>query len=161
SFKEIPEDRKWCLSSKRNVEDVLYAYTLKLKAENPAHSFIIDTSDDNIKNLFNENEWEEIMNVNKKVVQPLTNKYESLKNRLMQPHAKGWYAVNIWGMLIDKAFLNVPDIDLVRDETCSVASINNYEYGGIEVAKTCRDPHERKQLGDSLKLTKLLKDIFH
>ncbi len=223
------------------MEDVLYAYASKLKVENPAHSFIIDTSDDNIKNLFNENEWEEIMNVNKKVVPAidkyvgkhlmnykkktpsemrahvmkpwlnttyniedhfdlqyihmvfshLLDEYESPKNRLMQPHAEGWYAVNIWGMLIDKAFLNVPDIDLVRGETCSVASsnrrnddemykikgnrkalghridgivqniVNNYEYGGIEVAKTCRGPHDRKQLGDSLKLTKLLKDIFH
>jgi len=95
------------------------------------------------------------------------------------------------GVLIDKAFLNILDIDLVRGETCSVASsnrrnddeiyrmkgnrkalghringiiqniVNNYEYGGIEVTKTCQGPHDRKQLGDSLKLTKLLKDIFH
>ncbi|CAG8759656.1 2596_t:CDS:2, partial [Acaulospora morrowiae] len=181
---------------------------------------------DNIKNLFSQVEWKEIMNVNKKTVPAIdkdigthlmsykkktpsemrkiilifntfiwffhvywTN--ESPKNRLMQPHAEGWYAVNIWGILIDKAFLNVSDIDLVRGETCSVASsnrrnddemyivkgnrkalghridgivqnlVNNCEYGGIEVAKTCQGPHDRKQLGDSLKLTKLLKDMFH
>ena len=241
SFQEITEERKWCLSSKRNVKDVLYAYASKLQVEKLAHSFIIDTSDDNIKVLFNKTEWDEIMNVNKKTVPAidknigthlmnykkktpsemrayvmktwlnttysrenhfdfqyihmvflhLLDEYESPKNRLMQPHAEGWYAVNIWDVLIDKAFLNVSDIDLVRGETCSVASsnrrnddeiyrmkgnrkalghringiiqniVNNYEYGGIEVTKTCQGPHDRKQLGDSLKLTKLLKDIFH
>ncbi|CAG8479690.1 11046_t:CDS:1, partial [Acaulospora colombiana] len=54
----------------------------------------------------------------------LLDEYEFPKNRLVQPHAEGWYAVNIWGILIDKAFLNVPSIDLVRGETCSVASSN-------------------------------------
>src|SRR6185369_4429561 len=81
--------------------------------------------------------------------------------------------------------------EVVRGETCSIASsnrkndnkiykikgerkafghridgifqntVNNYEYGGIEVAKTCQGQHDRKQLGDTLKLAKLLKDIFH
>ncbi|RIB09808.1 hypothetical protein C2G38_240010 [Gigaspora rosea] len=68
SFQKITEERKWHLSSGRKVEDVLYAYTLKLEYEQPAHSFIIDTSDDNIKNLFTKKEWEEIMNSNKKTV---------------------------------------------------------------------------------------------
>ena len=89
--------------------------------------------------------------------------------------------------MIDKAFLNVRDIELVRGDSASVASgnrkknnrnkakkgtsgrrpdgifkstVNNHEYGGIEVAKTCQGPHDKKQLGDSLKLGKLLKDMF-
>jgi len=41
------------------VEDVLYAYASKLKVENPAHSFIIDTSDNNVKDLFTKTKWEE------------------------------------------------------------------------------------------------------
>ncbi|CAG8632796.1 3026_t:CDS:2, partial [Acaulospora colombiana] len=241
SFQKITEERKLHLSSGRKVEDVLYAYALKLEYEQPAHSFIIDTSDDNIKNLFTKKEWEKIMNNNKKtvpgidenmakhllkykkktpsemrahVMKPwletiyrqeqhfdyqyihqvftyLLDEYESPKNRLAQPHAEGWYAVNIWSILIDKAFLNIPNIELVRGETCSITSsnrkndgemyrikgqrkalghridgifqntVNDYEYGGIEVAKTCQGPHDRKHLGDSLKLTKFLKDIFY
>ncbi len=44
-------------------------YSLCIHVENAScHFFIIDTSDDNIKNLFNKTEWEEIMNVNKKTV---------------------------------------------------------------------------------------------
>ncbi|CAG8537840.1 9160_t:CDS:1, partial [Dentiscutata heterogama] len=241
SFQKIAEERKWHLSSGRNVEDVLYAYASKLEYEQPAHSFIIDTSDNNIKNLFTKTEWEEVIGTNKKtapaidkvlvehllsykkksplemrthIMKPwlnttynreehfdfqyihqvfshLLDEYESSKNRLMQPHAEGWYAINVWSILIDKTFLNIPDIELVRGETCSVASsnrknddemyrikgqrkalghridgifqntVNDYEYGGIEVAKTCQGPHDRKYLGNSLKLTKLLKDIFH
>ena len=128
------------------MKDVLYAYASKLQVEKLAHSFIIDTSDDNIKVLFNKTEWDEIMNINKKTVSAidknigthlinykkktpsemrayvmktwlnttysrenhfdfqyihmvflhLLDEYESSKNRLMQPHAEGWYAVNIW-----------------------------------------------------------------
>jgi len=48
TFQEISEDKKWRLSSsQRNVEDVLHAYALKLEKEQLAHSFIVDTSDDN------------------------------------------------------------------------------------------------------------------
>ncbi|CAG8606884.1 9285_t:CDS:2, partial [Diversispora eburnea] len=227
SYQNIMEDRKWRLSSGRNVEDVLYVYASKLEYEQSAHSFIVDTSDDDIKNLFTEEEWEEITNANKKAVPSidknlvehllkykkktisemrahvmnpwltttynpeqhfnyqyvhlvftyLLDEYESPKNRLMQPHTEGWYATNIW--------------KLVRGEKCSIASsnrvnddgmyrakgqrkafghkidgifqntVNSHEYGGIEVAKTCQGPHDRKHLGDSLKLSKLLKDIFH
>lgn len=43
---------------------------VRIKFENrgTGYSFIIDTSDDYIKNLFSEIEWEEIMNVNKKTI---------------------------------------------------------------------------------------------
>ncbi|CAI2185302.1 102_t:CDS:2, partial [Funneliformis geosporum] len=144
------EESKWCLSSKRNVEDVLYTYATKLKIEKLVHSFIIDTTDGNIKNLFSEAEWKEIMNVNKKTVlaidKDIGTHLMSYKNKTpseMRAHImKLWlnttynienhfdfqyihmYAVNIWGILIDKAFLNVPDIDLVRGEMCSVTSSN-------------------------------------
>ena len=238
TFQEISEDKKWRLSSsQRNVEDVLHAYALKLEKEQLAHSFIVDTSDDNIRGLFSEIEWREIMSVNKKTVPAIDRKlgehllkykkktpsamrmhimkpwlsgtynidehfdfqyvhqvfsylldeYESPKNQLLQPHLEGWYAINIWSIMIDKAFLNVQDIELVRGDSASVASgnrkknnrnkaekgtsgrrpdgifkstVNNHEYGGIEVAKTCQGPHDKKQLGDSLKLGKLLKDMF-
>ncbi|KAF0551172.1 hypothetical protein F8M41_023588 [Gigaspora margarita] len=56
SFQKIAEERKWHLSSGKNVEDVLYAYASKLEYEQPAHSFIIDTSDNNIKILFTKTE---------------------------------------------------------------------------------------------------------
>ncbi|CAG8628021.1 1095_t:CDS:2, partial [Diversispora eburnea] len=136
-------DRKWCLSSGRNVEDVLYVYASKLEYEQPAHSFIVDTSDDDIKNLFTKEEWEEIMNANKKAVPTTTynpeqhfnyqyvhlvftyllDEYESPKNRLMQPHTEGWYATNIWSILIDKAFLNIPNVELVRGRRWDIRSM--------------------------------------
>ena len=50
----------------RKVEDVLYSYASKLKYEQSALSFIIDTSDNDIKKLFTKEEWDEIMNTNKK-----------------------------------------------------------------------------------------------
>ncbi|RHZ44380.1 hypothetical protein Glove_735g5 [Diversispora epigaea] len=40
----------------RNIKDVLYMYMSKLEYEQPAHSFIVDTSDDDIKNLFTKEE---------------------------------------------------------------------------------------------------------
>ncbi|CAG8814122.1 30182_t:CDS:2, partial [Racocetra persica] len=181
---------------------------------------------DNIKNLFGNKEWNEILNTNKKrapgidenlakhllnykkntpsemreqVMKPwfqtmynqeqhydyqyihqvfthMLDEYESPKNRLTQQHSEGWYATNIWSMLIDKAFLNVLNIELVCEDTCSIASsnrkndnelykikgqrkaigrridgifkntVNGYEYGGIEVSKICQGPHERKNL---------------
>ncbi|CAG8801879.1 19665_t:CDS:2 [Gigaspora margarita] len=199
SFQKIAEERKWHLSSGKNVENVLYAYASKLEYEQPTHSFIIDTSDNNIKNLFTKTEWEESPSeMRTHIMKPwlnttynreehfyfqymhqvfshLLDEYESSKNRLMQPHAEGWYAINVWSILIDKIFLNIPNIELVRDvqdkgpekalghriDGTFQNTVNDYEYGGIEVAKTCQGPHDRKCLGDSLKLTKLLKDIFH
>ncbi|CAG8478246.1 13824_t:CDS:2, partial [Ambispora leptoticha] len=74
-------------------------------------------------------------------------------------HLEGWYTINIWSIMIDKAFLKVQDIELVRGDSASVASgnrkknnrnkaekgtsgrrpdgifkstVNNHEYGGIE-----------------------------
>ncbi|KAG9296444.1 hypothetical protein G9A89_015036 [Geosiphon pyriformis] len=74
----------------------------------------------------------------------LLDECESPKNRLMQPHAEGWYAIDIWSILIDKAFLNIPNIELVRHrkalgrriDSIFQNTVNGYEYGGIEVAKT-------------------------
>lgn len=50
----------------------------------------------------------------------LLDEYESSKNRLMQPHAEGWYAINVWSILIDKIFLNIPNIELVRGESVAL-----------------------------------------
>ncbi|KAG9296445.1 hypothetical protein G9A89_015037 [Geosiphon pyriformis] len=66
AFQKIEKERKWHLSSGRSVEDLLYAHSSKFEYEQPVHSFIVDTSDDNIKNLFIKKEWEEIMNTNRK-----------------------------------------------------------------------------------------------
>ncbi|CAG8776728.1 13259_t:CDS:2, partial [Ambispora leptoticha] len=100
----------------------------------------------------------------------LLDEYESPKNQLLQPHLEGWYAINIWSIMIDKAFLNVQDIELVRGDSVSVASGNRKKKAekgtngrrpdGIFKTKTCQGPHDKKQLGDSLKLGKLLKDMF-
>ncbi|CAG8680021.1 12189_t:CDS:2 [Acaulospora colombiana] len=183
-----------------------------MEIEKPAHSFIIDTTDDNIKNLFSETEWDGIMNVNKKtvpaidkdigthlisykkktpsemrahVMKPwlnttynvedhfdfqyihmvfshLLDEYESPKNRLVQPHAEGCVASSnrrnddeMYTVKGNRKALGHRIDGIVQN------LVNNCEYGGIEVAKTCQGLHDRKQLGDSLKLTKLLKDIFH
>jgi len=43
------------------VEDIIYKYGSTLKHENLVHSFVLDTDDKKIRNLFSENEWNEIL----------------------------------------------------------------------------------------------------
>ncbi|KAI8972122.1 hypothetical protein BDB01DRAFT_909472 [Pilobolus umbonatus] len=57
---------KWKLDSGRNVEDALYKYGLKLKEDDPVFSFILDTADPNIKQLFTDEEWKEINDTKRK-----------------------------------------------------------------------------------------------
>ncbi|RUP06167.1 hypothetical protein BC936DRAFT_140443, partial [Jimgerdemannia flammicorona] len=57
-------DRKWKLPSGKYIEDVLYEYAKKLPYESPVHSFIIDTSNATVMDLFNDEDREQIMTHN-------------------------------------------------------------------------------------------------
>ncbi|KAI8878659.1 hypothetical protein K501DRAFT_277275 [Backusella circina FSU 941] len=70
-FKKMKEENKWKLRSERVVEDILYSYEADLEREkfllinvfylsSAVHSFIIDISDSQVKNLFTDDEWAEI-----------------------------------------------------------------------------------------------------
>ncbi|CAG8463946.1 2762_t:CDS:2, partial [Racocetra persica] len=59
SFQKIDEERKWHLSSGRNVEDILYVYMSKLEYKQLAYSFIIKFSistKDALQSLVNSND---------------------------------------------------------------------------------------------------------
>ncbi|KAI8595680.1 hypothetical protein EDD21DRAFT_280200, partial [Dissophora ornata] len=51
----------WILSSGTVVDDVLWEYALSLQTETAIHSFVIDCGNSRVKNLFKENDWNEII----------------------------------------------------------------------------------------------------
>lgn len=53
-YHKIRPENKWKLPSGKFVEDVLYKYTQNLEYESYLHSFIIDTSDKIVMNLFSD-----------------------------------------------------------------------------------------------------------
>ncbi|CAG8698903.1 15023_t:CDS:2, partial [Racocetra persica] len=104
-------------------------------------------------------------------------------------HSKleGWYEVNVWGRLIDPAFDNLLNIDLVRGEGMSLASSDRknfkrsldtrkkvgrkgdgvfrlhkdrLEFGIIEAGRKWEGQAGSKYLSDSLKASKMLKDML-
>ncbi|PKK66704.1 hypothetical protein RhiirC2_753047 [Rhizophagus irregularis] len=52
----------WTLKSGRKVEQVIYEFGKNLHHESYLHSFIINDADKTTKNLFSDEEWEEITN---------------------------------------------------------------------------------------------------
>ncbi|RUS31851.1 hypothetical protein BC938DRAFT_476926 [Jimgerdemannia flammicorona] len=60
SFGEMRSDEKWTLKSGRAVEDIMFAYGVKLEEESLVHSWILDLSDTRLQGLFTREEWEEI-----------------------------------------------------------------------------------------------------
>ncbi|KAF8923991.1 hypothetical protein BGZ58_002310 [Dissophora ornata] len=54
-------DEPWILSSGTVVDDVLWEYALSLQTETAIHSFVIDCGNSRVKNLFKENDWNEII----------------------------------------------------------------------------------------------------
>ncbi|CAG8719539.1 1473_t:CDS:2, partial [Dentiscutata heterogama] len=59
--KNLYTKRKWKLESGRFVEDVLYELGMKCRYYNLVHSFILDPTDEFIKNVFKEEELSEII----------------------------------------------------------------------------------------------------
>ncbi|CAG8639785.1 20349_t:CDS:2, partial [Dentiscutata erythropus] len=57
----IPNNAKMRLKSGRIVEDILFNYVKDKDYEEHAHSYIIDCENENIKSLFSEEEWEELI----------------------------------------------------------------------------------------------------
>ncbi|CAO0799140.1 unnamed protein product [Mucor circinelloides] len=77
------EETKWKLRcSERVVEDVLYTFGADQERENAVHSFIIDTSDSEVKNLFTNDEWAEICAESKKDNLALPEEIRSLFNNM-------------------------------------------------------------------------------
>ncbi|CAG8776212.1 12628_t:CDS:2, partial [Racocetra fulgida] len=63
--------------------------------------------------------------------------------------------------LLRTYFKTVSGIDENLATFAKLQQENSIRNAGIEVAKICQEPHDRKHLGDSLKLSKLLNDIFY
>ncbi|RIB00643.1 hypothetical protein C2G38_1139351 [Gigaspora rosea] len=107
------------------------------------------------------------------------NPFDSLK-------LEGWFEMNVWGRLIDPAFDNL-NIDLIRGEGMSFASserkniqrkINDHkkfgrkgdgvfrlhkgrlEFGAIEAGRNWEEINGTKYMSDSLKISKMLKDML-
>ncbi|CAG8637790.1 16015_t:CDS:2, partial [Racocetra persica] len=107
------------------------------------------------------------------------NPFDSLK-------LEGWFEMNVWGRLIDPAFDNL-NIDLIRGDGMSFASserkniqrkINDHkkfgrkgdgvfrlhkgrlEFGAIEAGRNWEEINGTKYMSDSLKISKMLKDML-
>ncbi|RIB16187.1 hypothetical protein C2G38_2190666 [Gigaspora rosea] len=99
---------------------------------------------------------------------------------------EGWFEMNVWGRLIDPAFDNL-NIDLIRGEGMSFASnerkniqrkINDHkkfyrkgddvfrlhkghlEFVAIEAGRNWEEINGTKYMSDSLKISKMLKDML-
>ncbi|SAM00626.1 hypothetical protein [Absidia glauca] len=60
-YDKMEEQLKWKLSTGRYVEDIIYKHGLKLEKESCLHSFILDTDDDQVHALFDDEEFEEVI----------------------------------------------------------------------------------------------------
>ncbi|GES78735.1 C2H2-type zinc finger transcription factor [Rhizophagus clarus] len=63
-FLNMNSDNKWKLPSNNYVEDILYQYAKDLPYENQLHSFIIDTCNETIMDLFDDVDQEHIITYN-------------------------------------------------------------------------------------------------
>ncbi|RUS33381.1 hypothetical protein BC938DRAFT_471959 [Jimgerdemannia flammicorona] len=107
--------------------------------------------------------------------------------RLQKAHLEGWFDANVWASIIDRAFGNLHDIELVRKESASVSTsarknrarsrserkkmgrridvifrspVNNLEFGAIEVGKMFDGTAGTKRLNDYHKLAKVMHDML-
>ncbi|RIB13501.1 hypothetical protein C2G38_2144522 [Gigaspora rosea] len=115
--------------------------------------------------------------------------WEENENFTMNPSSRleGWYQHNIWSPIIDPAFRNF-EIDLIRGEGSSMASSDRknddtdceedrkkigrkgdgmfrlngdrLEFGAIEAGKKWEGRNGKKYITDSLKLSKMLRDML-
>ncbi|GET56063.1 hypothetical protein GLOIN_2v1838532 [Rhizophagus irregularis DAOM 181602=DAOM 197198] len=61
AHKSIPDSSKMRLSTGKIVEDVLFDFCRNMDYEHHAHSYIIDCDDAEIKSLYTETEWKELI----------------------------------------------------------------------------------------------------
>ncbi|CAG8640635.1 226_t:CDS:2, partial [Diversispora eburnea] len=55
-------------------------------------------------------------------VHSLVRQYERTPNAFSLDHYEAWYNVNVWGPIIDRTFDNIPNVDIARGESSSLAS---------------------------------------
>ncbi|CAG8723892.1 35659_t:CDS:2 [Gigaspora margarita] len=60
AYEAIPDTSKLRLSTGTIVEDVLFEFAKDMDYEHHAHSYIVDYDDEDIKTLFDEEEWKEL-----------------------------------------------------------------------------------------------------
>ncbi|CAO3599497.1 unnamed protein product [Absidia cylindrospora] len=85
---------KWKLNhTGKFVEDILYDYGLKLKKESAVHSFILATDDDGVRELFSDNDWEEILYTTSKNDPELPDNVEKILRDLDQTDATAIFDV--------------------------------------------------------------------
>ncbi|CAI2184769.1 8552_t:CDS:2 [Funneliformis geosporum] len=60
AYDAIPDTSKLRLSTGKIVEDVLFEFAKEMDYEHHAHSYIVDFDDEDIKALFDEEEWKEL-----------------------------------------------------------------------------------------------------
>lgn len=117
--------------------------------------------------------------------------FDSPDEPLCRPHLEGWYAAQIWSLVIDKCLLSLPGITFESKEgSCRASALRKnrnrtgptermksgprldgiirsidddvFEYGGTEVARTFQGgTKSTKWMHDSRKLAKALRDMLH
>ncbi|KAI8972132.1 hypothetical protein BDB01DRAFT_839515 [Pilobolus umbonatus] len=86
-YLSIKDEIKWKLESGRCVEDVLFNYAVQLVKEEAIHSFVLDTTNPHIKELFTDAEWFEIIYTRRKDNPDIQDNIQELLNDLNR-HSK-------------------------------------------------------------------------
>ncbi|CAG8723353.1 9776_t:CDS:2, partial [Funneliformis caledonium] len=106
----IPDNSKMRLSTGTIVEDVLFKFAKDMDYEHYAHSYIVDFDDEDIKALFDEEEWKEltkdrigVLPVPHDIAKELTkskwhcNLYENVDAPLIRSQYEDWFIVALFG----------------------------------------------------------------
>ncbi|CAG8722761.1 5274_t:CDS:2 [Funneliformis caledonium] len=129
-FCDLNLKKMWILKSDHIVEKIIYEYARTLKYGSCLHSFIISNIDEKAKSLFQNEEWKEIFfsnckkmpKIDKSVIE-LLKKYSDDNNfTLDSSKLEGWFQHNIWSSIIDPSFHINSRINLICEESMSLAS---------------------------------------
>ncbi|CAG8721891.1 9360_t:CDS:2, partial [Funneliformis mosseae] len=91
----------------------------------------------------------------------LIRQYERNSSGFSLGHYENWYNVNIWGPVINRIYDDIPNIDIVRGESSSLASSDRKNHNCSEVGSHYEGQNATKWLNESgLKLPKMLRDMF-
>ncbi|CAG8482684.1 5042_t:CDS:10, partial [Funneliformis mosseae] len=171
SYKGLDDEKKWILGSgnKTNVKDLREAVSKLCKK-----------TDNDVEEQF---DYIWIRNC----ISNLLTLYEIKPRVFEKSHLERWYDTNIWSSIIDQCMWNLKDVELIRGESCSIASSERKaknrilqvrkplgrrgdgvfrmekglcEYGAAEHGRLFQGEKDKKFMSDGFKLTRMLRDML-
>ncbi|CAG8629399.1 11710_t:CDS:2, partial [Dentiscutata heterogama] len=161
--KSLNPAKMWTLeSSGRIVEKIIYEHARTLKHESHLHSFILNDVDKKAQSLFRKEEWEEIFSLNLKVVPKIDKSITELMKKYSIDLIRGE------GSSMASSDRKNDDTDCEEDRKKigrkgdGVFRLNGdrLEFGAIEAGKKWEGKNGKKYITDSLKLSKMLRDML-